>query len=74
MCFFWDPNAKGSGIKLNGSNLVATKTPESQEYHTVLGNLPMSSGKNYWEIKIDNYQEEDDIFIGIARKEMELTQ
>lgn len=32
----------------------------------------MSSGKNYWEIRLDNYVEEDDIFIGIARKEMDL--
>jgi tripartite motif-containing protein 9/67 len=32
----------------------------------------MSSGKHYWEIKIDKFVDEEDLFIGIARKEIDL--
>lgn len=32
----------------------------------------MNSGRHYWEIKIEKYVDEEDIFIGIARKEIDL--
>lgn len=27
----------------------------------------MSSGSNYWELKIDKYVDEEDLFVGVAR-------
>jgi len=71
MSFTWDQNAKASGIKLSNNNLTAGKLPEV-DYQTVLGTLVMSSGRHYWEIKIDNFNDEEDIFIGVARKEANL--
>jgi len=69
--FFWDPNLKGASIKLTNNNLTANKNSES-DYQSVLGNLPMSSGRHYWEIKIDKYVDEEDLFIGISRKNLTL--
>lgn len=69
--FFFDPSAKASGIKLSNNNLSAYKNGES-DYQTVLGNLALSSGRNYWEIKIDKFVDEEDIFLGIARKNLNL--
>jgi len=69
--FTWDQNMKGSGIKLSNNNLTAGKLPEV-DYQTVLGTLVMSSGRHYWEIKVDNFNDEEDIFIGVAKKETNL--
>lgn len=69
--FTWDPNMKGSGIKLSNNNLTASKMPEV-DYQMVLGNLLISSGRHYWEIKIDQFNDEEDLFIGIARKNINL--
>ena len=80
--FFWDQNLKGTDIKLLNSNLTANKSDRESDYQSVLGkknifitnlgNLPMSSGRHYWEIKIDKYIDEEDLFIGIARKNIDL--
>ena len=32
----------------------------------------MSSGRHYWELKIDKFVDDEDLFIGIARKEIDL--
>jgi len=69
--FTWDANLKASGIKLQNNNLTAGKNPEV-DYQTVLGSLMFSSGRHYWEIKVDNFNDEEDLFIGIARKETNL--
>lgn len=66
MTFIWDPIKKGKSITLSNSNNTANKQGES-DYQTVLGTLAMSSGRHYWELKIDKYVDEEDIFIGIAR-------
>ncbi len=71
MTFYWDPNKKGKSITLSNSNFSANKKGEA-DYQTVLGTLAMSSGKHYWEIKIDKFVDEEDLFIGIARKEIDL--
>ena len=34
----------------------------------------MSSGKHYWEIKIDKCFEYDGLFIGLARKELKINE
>jgi hypothetical protein len=33
----------------------------------VLGTLSMSSGRHYWEIRLDKFVDEEDLFLGIAR-------
>ena len=52
---------------------MAAKNSES-DYSGVLGNFEMSSGKHYWEIKIDsiNPDEERGIALGIAQKGIDL--
>ena len=37
-------------------------------YESVLGTIGFESGKHYWEIKIDDYGHESDIFIGVATR------
>jgi len=67
----WDTNLKAAGIKLQNNNLTAGKNPEV-DYQTVLGSLMFSAGRHYWEVKIDNFNDEEDLFIGVARKEVNL--
>jgi len=69
--FSWDPNLKGSEIKLSNSNHTVSKAPEA-DCQTVLGNLLINSGRHYWEVKIDHFTDEEDLFIGIARKNLDL--
>jgi len=69
--FTFDPLMKGSGITLSNNNLTAAKMPET-DYQTVLGNILINSGQHYWEVKVDNFADEEDLFIGIARKNINL--
>lgn len=69
--FFWDPNMKGTDIKLSNNNYTATKSTDA-DYQTVLGNILMNSGRHYWEVRIDLGNDEEDLFIGIARKNINL--
>lgn len=39
----------------------------------VLGNLALNSGKSYWELKIDNVEEYDQMFIGVCRNDFDLS-
>ncbi|CAK69624.1 unnamed protein product (macronuclear) [Paramecium tetraurelia] len=71
MTFTWDPIKKGKSVILSNNNLTANKKGQS-DYQTVLGTLALNSGRHYWEIKIEKYVDEEDIFIGIARKEIDL--
>jgi tripartite motif-containing protein 9/67 len=34
----------------------------------------MTSGRHYWEVKIDKYADEEDLFLGVARKTVNLSQ
>lgn len=69
--FTWNPANKGAGIKLLNGNLTANKNGDS-DYQTAFGNLPLSSGRHYWEIKIDKFIDEEDIFVGVAKSEHEI--
>jgi tripartite motif-containing protein 9/67 len=69
--FTWDPNMKGAQIKLSNNNLTCSKPPDS-DYQTALGNISLSSGRHYWEIKVDHYNDDEDLFLGIARKAINL--
>ncbi|KAM3135484.1 negative regulation of SNARE complex assembly [Paramecium bursaria] len=69
--FTWDTTKKGKSIQLSNHNLTANKSGEA-DYQTVLGTLAIGSGRHYWEIKIDKYVDEEDIFIGIAKKDIDL--
>lgn len=66
MTFTWDPIKKGKSIVLSNNNLTTNKQGES-DYQTVLGTLAINSGRHYWEIRIDKYVDEEDIFVGVAR-------
>ncbi len=56
--------------------LTANKKYEI-DYETVLGTVGFSNGsgghsKHYWEIKLDTFVDIEDIFIGIAKRNIDL--
>jgi hypothetical protein len=60
------PNALG--LKLSRNNLCLTKTGD-QNYSSAVGNAPLEhDGRYYWEVRLDNFAEEDDLYIGVADK------
>jgi len=69
--FHWDPNCKGSAIQTSNNDLTITKSADA-DFQSILGNLQISCGRHYWEIKIDHFTDEEDLFIGIARKSLDL--
>lgn len=42
------------------------------DFETVLANVGFSSGRHYWEIRLDTFVEMEDIFIGVARRNIDL--
>jgi hypothetical protein len=52
--------------------MTANRGRGSATYETVLGTLGFSSGRHYWEIKLDAYGHEDDIFIGVCKQEVKV--
>ena len=74
--FTWDLNYKGSNIQLLNNSLTANKKYEI-DYETVLGTIGFSSGngghsRHYWEIKLDTFVDMEDIYVGIARRNVDL--
>lgn len=74
--FTWDLNYKGTNIQLQNNSLTANKKYEI-DYETVLANIGFSSGsggtsRHYWEIKLDTFVDMEDIFVGIARRNVDL--
>lgn len=74
--FSWDLNYKGTNIQLLNNSLTANKKFEI-DYETVLGTVGFSSGsggvsRHYWEIKLDTFVDMEDIFVGIARRNVDL--
>jgi tripartite motif-containing protein 9/67 len=74
--FAWDPNYKGTNLILLNNSLCVNKKQDHATFETVLGNVGFSSGsgnsKHYWEIKLDGFVELEDVFIGIARRNIDL--
>lgn len=70
--FKWDLSRKGSQIQLFNNHMTANRGRGSATYETVLGTLGFSSGRHYWEIKLDAYGHEDDIFIGVCKQEVKV--
>lgn len=69
--FTWDLNYKGSSIQLLSNCLTAYKKQEVNS-ETVLATVGFNSGKHYWEIKLDLFNELEDIFIGITQRNVNL--
>jgi tripartite motif-containing protein 9/67 len=42
------------------------------DFETVLANVGFCSGRHYWEIKLDTFVEMEDIFVGIAKRNVDL--
>ena len=43
------------------------------DYETVLATVGFNSGRHYWEIKLDTFVDLEDILIGVARRNIELS-
>ena len=69
--FAWDPKYKGNDIEISNNDTVLSKK-DLEDYESVLGVIPLNSGRYYWEITIDNANDSEDIVIGIATKELNL--
>jgi hypothetical protein len=41
-------------------------------FETVLATIGFSEGRHYWEIKLDTFVDMEDIFIGVARRSIDL--
>lgn len=55
-----------TNIKLSRNNLTFTKAGD-HNYSTCFGNALMESdGRYYWEFKLDNFADQEDIFVGVA--------
>ena len=53
--------------------MTANRGRGTPTYESVIGTLGFSSGRHYWEIKLDIYGHEEDIFIGISKQEVKLS-
>jgi hypothetical protein len=53
--------------------MTANRGRGTPTYETVLGTLGFSSGRHYWEIRIDAYGHEEDIFVGVSRQDAKLS-
>lgn len=47
--------------------MTAIRGRGSHSFETVLASIGFSTGRHYWEITIDIYGTEEDIFIGVCR-------
>lgn len=58
-------------LKLLNNCLTANKKYEI-DYETVLASVGFNSGRHYWEIKLDTFVDMEDIFVGVARRNIDL--
>ena len=42
------------------------------DYETVLATVGFNSDRHYWEIKLDTFVDMEDIFVGVAKRGMDL--
>lgn len=70
--FTWNHVSKGPNITLSNSNLTANKKQIEADYEAVVGSIAFSSGRYYWEIKVDKFVEQDDIIIGVVNKSVDI--
>ena len=66
--FTWDPNTKGRTMRLSNGNLTVRKNSMETEYDGCFGTFPMSQDTHYWEIKIVNFLDLNDIMIGVSTR------
>ncbi len=66
--FRWDSKAKSQQLQLAENDQKAYV--QSQGHHApVLATVGFNSGKHYWEIKLEHYSTETDIFAGVCPKQ-----
>ena len=61
--FSLDSAKKGDGIKIT-NGLTAEKT--NNDYESVFATEPCISGQHNWDVMIDRYVSDEDVFIGVA--------
>lgn len=69
LTFQWDQTTKGPGIKSSNNNLTLAKGVDSPDYASAKGTLSFSSGKHYWEIRVDKCDDDEFLFVGVAKQE-----
>ena len=67
----WDDTLKAKNLDIKNRGKTVVKRTE-EDFETVLASTALSSGRHKWEIKIDRYVSDEDIFIGVAQKEVSL--
>lgn len=75
--FIWDSLKKSQNIELLDDLLSVRKKDDTDvSFESVLGTICMTNGVYQWEIRFDfitDYEEEEEIFIGVAGKNIELS-
>lgn len=66
--FTWDPNTKGRSLRLSGGNLTVRKASMEVDYDGCFGSFPLKEDTHYWEIKILNFYDLNDIMIGVSSR------
>lgn len=72
--FGWDRINKGPAMQLSNEDKTVNRGSSTLDYETILASLGFSSGRHYWEIKIDEFGIEEDIWIGVAKAGIKTTQ
>lgn len=60
--YTWDSNYKGGDIEISNNDTSVSKK-ENEDFQTVLGVIPLCSGKHYWEIIVFLFMRQDRLML-----------
>jgi hypothetical protein len=64
--FGWDILKKGANVTLSRHNMQANRGRGTYTYESIVSELGFTRGTHYWEVTLDCYGTEEDIFVGVC--------